>query len=170
MDDPAKPNFRFHPGAYDAGVLKREGGPCEVCGRAGAWMYQGVVYSVRDEVLVCAQCISEGRLLGFLGEPKFQLQDVEIEGVGVDLRDELLRRTPGVESFNPFNWPSLRGMPLAFVGHGEAAGLWSDPGAKAAMQAAWRERMGDVLDGPSAYLLVFRELDGGAWRAEVDLD
>lgn len=170
MDDPAKPAFRFYPRAYDDGVLKREGGPCEICRRAGAWMYQGAIYTRREDIQVCAQCIHEGRLLAHLGDSHFQLHDIEIEAVGVDLRDELLRRTPGVECFNPFNWPALRGMPLAFIGHGDALGLWDEPEPRAAMVDAWRARMAGALDGPSPYLLVFRELGEGAWRAEVDLD
>ncbi|MES2444266.1 MAG: CbrC family protein [Pseudomonadota bacterium] len=170
MGEPDKPAFRFYPRAYDDGVLKREGGPCEICRREGTWIYQGVVYAVRDEMQVCARCIAEGRLLAFLDDPHFQLHDIEIEGVGPDLRDELLRRTPGVECFNPFNWPALRGMPLAFAGHGDGLGLWEVQGARMAMEAAWRERMGSALDGASPYLLVFRELNEGAWRAEVDLD
>ena len=168
--DAAKPDFRFYPRAYDDAVLKREGGPCEICHRAAAWIYQGVVYTRRDETHVCAQCIFEGRLLAFLGDAHFQLHDIEIEGVAPDLRDELLRRTPGVACFNPFNWPALRGVPLAFIGYGDKNGLWHEPLARAAMRKAWHERMGGVLDEASPYLLVFRELGEGAWRAEVDLD
>lgn len=165
MSDPAKPFFRFHPGVYESAAMKP--GLCAACGRDG-WIYEGPVYTRQSDLSVCARCIAEDRLGAYLGGAFFSLHGGETEPMRPELRRELIERTPGVASFNEFTWPAIDGVPMAFIGDGERLELWDDPAARAAMIAAWGEFNEEALDGPTAYLLLFRH--GDVWRAVVDLD
>ena len=165
-----QPFFRFHPGAYEAKrTFETSDEPCDACGRPCVWKYTGGVYANAAEPVVCARCIADGSLGRLLGEADYALHDVELEGAAAELEDELLRRTPGVASFNPFPWPVLDGVPLAFIGYGEDEALIALPKVRAAMAEAFAE-IGWEAEGPSPYALLFREVAGVRWRAVVDLD
>lgn len=163
-----KPHFRFNPVAYEHAFEASEES-CGVCSRACGWKYSGVVYMAGDPPTVCARCIADGRLAAFLGDRHFQLHDVSLDDADPELEDEVLRRTPGVSSFNPFAWPVLDGEPLAFVGYGEDEALIALPEVRAAIGEAFQE-LGRTFDGPSPYALVFKALDGPLYRAVIDLD
>ncbi len=166
-----RPFFRFYPGAYESeGVFETSDAPCDVCNRPCVWRYDSIIYVAGDEPVVCARCIASGKLSAYFGERSFSLHDVELECADPDLAEELLKRTPNVSSFNPYEWPVLDGRPLAFIGHGDDAGVWSQPAARAAMQSAWRQMYEEDLNEPTPYLLVFRELDGDRYGTAFDFD
>ncbi len=81
--------------------------------------------------------------------------------------EELLQRTPGVACFNPFTWPVIDRVPLAFIGYGDDKRIWDKPEARAAIVAAFGE-LDSACDGP--YALVFRTLDGAQYFAVIDMD
>lgn len=177
----AKPHFRFFPACYDFGqgdfgggqgeaIFRRDTGPCHVCAMRDIWRYQRRVYwTRRDEPVICAQCIADGRLGELLAPGGFYgLHDTEVEAL--DWRDppaeEVVRRTPGFATFNPFTWPVCGGVPMAFMGYGDAEG-WKDvPEALAAMRAANEGE--DCF--PAPYALIFKQVDGPAYRAVFDWD
>ena len=167
-----QPHFRFNPGAYrDARSLKASDDRCDVCALPCEWKYTGNVYALKRPA-VCARCIASGALATFLADGHFALHDVELDEADPALEAELLQRTPGVACFNPFEWPVLDGRPLASIGSGPEAGVVDNPDAQAAIAAAYEEMgWGDVESNPSdPYALVFKELDGGRYRAVIDLD
>ena len=83
-----------------------------------------------------------------------------------ELAAEVLYRTPGVASFNPFDWPVRGGgEPLAYVGVGDDAALRRDPSVIAAIAEA-----ADGEDVLGSCALVFRTLDGATTSAVLDLD
>lgn len=163
-----RPDFRFNAVAYDHAFEASEES-CGVCSRPCVWKYTGIIHTAGDAPTVCARCIADGRLGSFLGDRRFQLHDVFLDEADPALEEEVLRRTPGVASFNPFVWPVIDGKPLAFVGYGEEEGLLALPGVQAAIAEAFRE-LGWTFEGSSPYALVFREIDGPLYRAVVDLD
>ncbi len=170
----AQPYFRFFPGAYAFGadgedVFRRETGPCHACGMREIHAFTGIIYTARqDQPTVCAQCIADGRLAKFLSEAHFSLHDAEV--AGLDWRDPLVaevqRRTPGFATFNAFDWPILDGLPMAFMGYGDEERWKYVPDALAAMR--------DGNEGedcfPTPYALIFKQVDGPAWRAVFDWD
>jgi uncharacterized protein CbrC (UPF0167 family) len=165
-----QPYFRFYPGAY------KEGGPfaasidvCEVCSRPCGWKYSGGVYAKKEISTVCARCIAGDKLGGFFGGDRFSLHDIELNGAEPSLKDEVLRRTPGVACYNPFEWPALDGKPLAFAGYGEDEDLLAIPAVRSAIRTAFEE-IGQAFDGPTSYALIFKEIDGERYRAVIDFD
>lgn len=91
------------------------------------------------------------------------------EDVEADVSAELLERTPGMATFNPFTWPCLHRRPLAFIAHADSDLMLRDAEAVAAMESAFGE-LGWTFDGPSPYGLLFKEVDGPRYVAVVDLD
>ena len=163
------PCFRFNPGAYAEGrSFERSSDVCEVCSRPCGWKYTGGVYAPEDPV-VCARCIASGELGKFLGDVHFSLHDIAMSGAEPDLEKEVLQRTPGVASCNPFDWPVLDAKPLAFVGYGEHEDLLDIVAVRSAIEAAFGE-IGQRFDGPTSYALVFKEIDGERYRAVIDFD
>jgi len=132
------------------------------------WKYTGGIYATEHPV-VCSRCIANGELGRFLGDEHFALQDVEISGAEPGLEKEVLQRTPGVASYNPFEWPVLDAKPLAFLGYGEDQDLLDIVAVRSAIEAAFAE-IGREFDGPASYALVFKEIDGERYRAVVDFD
>lgn len=163
-----RPEFRFNPVAYRHSFEASEE-LCDLCRRPFVWKYTGLIYSAAESPAVCARCIADGRLEAFFAGRNFQLHDVTLDGTDPALEDELLRRTPGIASFNAFGWPVLDGLPMAFVGYGEDEALIALPEVQAAIGEAFGE-LGWTFDGPSPYALLFKELDGPRYRAVVDLD
>ncbi len=165
-----QPYFRFNPGAYlPERAFERSNEACGVCARPCGWKYMLPIYMRGEAPAVCARCIADGRLAAFVGDAHFSLHDVSLEDADPALEDELLRRTPGVSCFNPFEWPVLDGKPLAFVGYGKDKALIALPEVQAAMEEALGG-VGSTFDGPSPYALIFREIDGARYRVVVDLD
>lgn len=169
MTDSDAPFFRFNPDAYLPGrAFESSDAPCDVCSRPCTWRYTGGIYA-RVSPIVCARCIADGRAARHLSDPHAGFHDSHVEGAIPELKEELLRRTPGVACFNPFDWPVLDGKPLAFLGYGEDEALISSPDARSAIEAAFEE-IGWEFEGPSPYILLFKEIDGGRFRAVIDLD
>ena len=165
-----KPFFRFFPKAYEIdGVFKHSTEICESCQQPATWLYVGVIYTQRDPK-ICARCISSGALDAFFGEGLYGFQDSRFVNVDRDLSDEVLRRTPGVASFNPVDWPVLNSKPLAFFGYGDSEDVWKNPGAITAMNKKWLAYAGESLEGRTPYLLVFKEIDGPEFVSVLDLD
>jgi uncharacterized protein CbrC (UPF0167 family) len=116
--------------------------------------------------VVCARCIANGGLEAFMKGAPFSFHDATLEGADRELEDEVMLATPGFPTFNPFRWPVLDGKPLAFIGHGDEKAVWAIPEARAAITAAF----GEPVDGPTSYALVFKEVDGERYVAEIDYD
>lgn len=167
---PVQPFFRFNPNAYDDnGPFKASDAPCDVCTRESVWISQVVV----PDISVCARCIANNDLGRFINKRHFILVgDITLSAaLDEEIKSELFLNTPCVSSYNPFEWQVLEGIPMAFVGYGEDKGLWKIPNAVRAMQAAWEEFYPDtVLDGPTSYLMVFKEVEGEKYTAIIDLD
>ncbi|MEZ6023681.1 MAG: CbrC family protein [Hyphomonadaceae bacterium] len=169
MTDPRKPDFRFYPGAYAEGAaFEASTAPCAVCGQACGWRYRGNIYVVNPPQAVCAACIASGRLAAQFEH--LSLHDIALDGAEPALETELLQRTPGVACFNPFVWPVLDGTPLAFLGYGDDPSFAKIEAAQAAAARAGEDVGLDDMDLPSAYALVFKELDGERYEASLDFD
>lgn len=168
MDPARNPYFRFYPGAYEA-EFEESAKQCEVCGDPCGWRYTGIIYSKEYPEVVCAACIHSGRLRAYVGA-RMSLHDVELEGADSELQTELLERTPGVASFNPFPWPVRNGVPLAFVGHGDDEAVQRIPEAHAATAQAALECGFDDIALPTPYALVFKGLDEAHYAVVFDFD
>lgn len=164
------PEFRFSPNAYEEGrSIERSDASCEVCFRPCGWRYTGSIYTASPPGTLCVRCIADGSLGRFIGGGGYTLHDVEMDGADPALEREVMERTPGIACFNPYTWPVLDGMPLAFIGYGEDAAVTAMPEARAAIAAAF-VKLGWDAEESSPYALVFREIDGPRWQAVIDLD
>jgi uncharacterized protein CbrC (UPF0167 family) len=166
-----QPHFRFNPRAYDDGqYFECSHETCELCARPCVWKYTGGIYVAGPEPsILCARCIANGALRAFFGDRNFQLQSADLPGADPDLTDEVQHRTPGVPSYQDFDWPVLDGKPMAFVGYGEDKGLFAIPAVRSAIEAAFEE-IGRTCNGSTSYALIFKEIDGDRYRAVIDLD
>ncbi|WP_312589747.1 CbrC family protein [Comamonas terrigena] len=166
-----QPFFRFNPGAYQEGrAFEPSDETCGVCAQPCGWKYRGNIYMRADGPTICACCIADGRLGALLEGEGFSFHDVELDGADPALEQELLERTPGVACFNPFEWPVLDSMPMAFLGYGEDKGLLAIDAVRSAISETFAEVGWTEPAGPSPYLLVFKEVNGDRYRAVLDLD
>ena len=105
-----------------------------------------------------------------MGEDGFSLHDIDFEDIDPGLQEELLCRTPGVACFNPFSWPVIDGMPMAFLLYGdEKSELWELPTVKDAVRLAFGDWPWDGKT-PGSYVLLFKQTDGDQYRAVIDPD
>ncbi len=162
-----KPFFRFHPFAYDLQALTASTAPCEICQRPCIWRHNVPIYSRTEYDNVCASCIANGRLLQV--DPTMQLHDISVTNCDPALERELMTRTPGVASFNPFDWPVIGRMPLAFFGEGNSPRFRGDKVVLAAIGRDWKAMDGEG-QAPLHHSLIFRQIDGGTVRAVFDFD
>ena len=162
-----QPHFRFNPRAYEPGrAFEASDRICGHCARPCVWEHVAGYYAL-NRVTLCARCIAAGGLGEVLGG-HYSFHDCEVADCDPVLEAELMERTPGIACFNPFEWPVIDGVPLAFVGYGEEESLLAIPAGHAAMAAAFEDFGWDV--GPSPYAMIFQTLDGETYRVVVDLD
>lgn len=160
-----QPFFRFSPRAYETGSFEASDEKCDLCGRPCVWQYdEGIYAATKQPDFVCARCLADDKLRAYFGAEDYLLHDISLEGVDEAIETELLQRTPGVASFNPFEWPVRDGMPLAFIGYGDDEAVLADPAARLAIAEAFEG------EDSSSYALVFRTLDGGAYEVVADFD
>jgi uncharacterized protein len=166
-----KPFFRFNPNAFEKGrAFEQSSDQCDVCKKPAVWRHTLGVYAVLEPE-ICARCIFDGTVAAFLENDSFAFHDIEVDEIDPELYTELLQRTPGIATFNPFTWPVLDGMPLAFIGYGDDLDVMSDLRAQKEIAKVFGE-LGDkvLLGAPCPYALVFREIDGERYIVEVNYD
>ncbi len=170
MSDDRKPHFRFNPNAYNPGrVFEKSDEICEVCDRPCEWKYTGSIYDQKNPVS-CASCIADGSLERFADSKWFGLHDISMEEADPELEREVMCRTPGVACFNPYDWPVIEGVPLAFLMYGdEDSELWNDLSVREEVKRAFGDSPWDGKK-PGAYVLLFKQIDGHEYRAVVDPD
>ena len=166
-----QPHFRFNPGAYKSGrSFERSADLCDVCRSSCGWKYTGSIYALKSPT-VCAGCIANGSLTQFIYDQHFSLHDIELSGASPELEMEVLKRTPGVACYNPFDWPVLDSKPMQFIGYGEDQMVLSSADQQLAIKQAFVELDWEYeLQTPTPYALVFKEIDGNRYRAVIDLD
>ncbi|MFT3727180.1 MAG: CbrC family protein [Terricaulis sp.] len=163
-----KPHFRFYPDAYaEGGPFEASDATCDVCQRAAAWLFIGVIYKEDDDDLnVCARCIADGSLRQRV--PNYTLHDMEFsEAPEAAVAEEIEQRTPGFSTWNAFVWPVRNGTPLVFLGYGADTALQTVEAEQAIRYAADEWEI-DELDPQHA--LLFRTLDGEETIAVLDFD
>jgi uncharacterized protein CbrC (UPF0167 family) len=166
-----RPTFRFYPHCWEDGRFEASQDPCEVCGRPCGWRYVGDLMAWNPPSRVCPRCLHDGALIDHLDDQHgYSCHDVDLpRGTPWPLVVEVTARTPSVTCFNPFPWPVHGDLPMAFVGNGDTPRMWDDLAAREAMQDTARAAWKLELTAPTPYLLVFRSLDGGTYRAILDL-
>jgi uncharacterized protein len=165
-----QPFFRFNPNAYQPGrAFEATQESCEICHRPSIWKYTGNFYSQKRPI-VCACCISDGSLEKALDDDWSGLHDISIEGADPELEHEVMCRTPGVACFNPYEWPVIDGIPMAFLLYGdEDSEFWNLPEIKEAVNTAFGDWPWDGKK-PGSYVLLFKQVDGTQYRAVIDPD
>jgi len=170
----SEPLFRFHPNAFaDEAVFVPFKGMCASCAKPAKHRYQGVIYVAAEyrDLVICPECIAAGCLTSLFGTADYALHDCEFsEDCDPTLSEEVMRCTPGFATFNPFIWPVIDGVPLAFIGYSDDLDPEAQPEVFAAMQVEHARYSYDPLTGASPYFLIFQEVGGGKYVASLDLD
>ena len=111
------PQFRHYPGAEADGLFAQSEEVCDACERARGWIADCVVYTaLADEVFVCPWCIADGT-----AATRFEGTFNEVEAtVPEDLRAIVEQRTPGIESWQDWDWPGHCGEPAIYLGQPRA--------------------------------------------------
>ena len=166
--DQQRTQFRFHPNAFtNENVFEPLEVKCEVCGKCSKWRYKGPVYGKKISN-VCPECIGNGK---FCTVADAVLHDIDLEKVDPEVAEEILTRTPGVACFNPYQWPVIDGLPLAFIGYGDEPTFVSCIEAQKAIKAAFSFYGWNFEEGTATpYALIFKQLDGPRYQAVIDLD
>jgi uncharacterized protein len=166
-----QPYFRFYPRAYEPdGPFECSNDICEVCQNPCGWKYTGGIYA-ETEPVICAVCIAGDKLAQFLGHREFSYHDVALDNSDPLLEAEVLQRTPGVACFNPFVWPVVDGMPLAFICAGDDPEIISNPLVQEATRKAYKDCDWEYEAGsPASYALIFKEIDHERYQAIIDMD
>lgn len=151
MDLPA---FRFHPDPVRSGSVAPSAAKCRCCGQARGWIYQAAVYAEKNlEAALCPWCIADGR-----AHRKFDATFVDsealAEGTADALRDEIVERTPGFDSYQSERWLSCCGEPAAFVG----------PMGIAEIRESYRELEGELM----MHIVHEHGISGGAARTMLE--
>lgn len=164
-----KPFFRFHPDAYEHGVFDESDEACRACGKTCVWAYNQHIYALPPEPSpICARCVADGNMKTVIVDGDYGLHDFSFDvDPAEDFACEVEQRTPGFATYNPFVWPVLNGVPLAFLGFGADPALAANLGAIAAI-AALSNEMGVEIDPNSA--MIFKTLESETYVATLDLD
>lgn len=99
-------NFKYHPNVWKQNVFKKafddEVMVCQCCNRPLEF-YIDKVYSSQDIDCICPKCVADGSAFD-----KFNatfIQDAELDKVSVqEIKDELLKKTPGYDSWQGEHW------------------------------------------------------------------
>jgi uncharacterized protein len=142
------PNFSYYPVAVRDGRIAPSDERCSACERKRGFIFTGVAYGERvpDDALFCPWCISEGRAHASF-DARFNLVDAE---ASEEAHDEVAYRTPGLLTWQDWDWPA----------HGKDAGVYlgQPTGAELRANAAALE----------ALLRDLRQWDWGRDEAYVD--
>ena len=113
------PTFKYQPNALENEIfVKAEPGKpvtCQCCGGHREYYYEMMMYAEEDVDCLCPECIASGAAARkFDGE---FVQDAEkIPGDGTK-KDELFRRTPGIEMWQGEYWLAHCGDYCAFIAY-----------------------------------------------------
>ncbi len=111
------PEFKYMPDPLAAGVFKRgKKVECDCCGKKTGVYYDGGVYCEEEVLYLCPYCIESG-LAAEEFDAEFQQDTCNDKGVPVENREELMRRTPGYDSWQGSNWPAHCRDYCAFIAY-----------------------------------------------------
>jgi uncharacterized protein len=175
------PLFRYHPDPVATGSVVPSVSPCLACGRARGFTYVGPVYAVEEPTDgLCPWCIADGTAASaFDAEFTDAALDVPTD-IAVSVIDELLRRTPGYNSWQQDRWLYHCADACAFLGAVGRHELEDHRDAREMLRHehdgfGWNERQVEAYlealstDGsPTAFL--FRCLHCAAYLAYSDAD
>lgn len=158
---PDLPRFKYFVDPVKAGSFRKSDEPCDCCGKARGWLFDGVMYRENnDEPRVCPWCIADGSAADTL---HVSFNTIEHEVSDVD-REEIEKRTPAFVSMQDLYWLACCGEPCVFRGHAqykELTEVWPEAGKAllATYEPGW---LGTA--SPEEFLACFDcECDPGAY-------
>jgi uncharacterized protein CbrC (UPF0167 family) len=115
QDLPANfPKFRYYPDPFPSDIVKRDV-PCPCCGKVTGYVYRHTPYCVDEIEDICPWCIADGS-----AAIKFDCvfnDSLNIKGIPSERVDELIRRTPGLITWQDLDWPVHCNDFYSFVGY-----------------------------------------------------
>lgn len=102
------PHFKYYPNAAKNGVFQASDELCYSCDKVRGYIYKGPIYA-REELLVCPWCIADGSVNRKFGATFLDSNESvggfgKWEKVSQEIVEEIMYRTPGVDSWQWVNW------------------------------------------------------------------
>jgi uncharacterized protein CbrC (UPF0167 family) len=125
------PNFPYYPGAVRDGRIMPSDERCSACVRKRGFIFTGVAYGERvpDDAVFCPWCISEGRAHAIF-DARFNLVDA---AASEEAHDEVACRTPGLLTWQDWDWPAHCKDAAVYVGQPTGAELRANAAALEAL-------------------------------------
>ncbi|WP_075833301.1 CbrC family protein [Deinococcus marmoris] len=169
--------FHYYADPTGDSVFEQTSIVCSACGKHREWKYQGVFYSIHDDLVICPWCIADG-----LAAKKFDGEFQEADFAETASRDSVLAvrtRTPSVATWNPIFWPDHCSECCQYIG--DLRNHWSveiieSATAQADIRAIaeiTRMTTGEILEWAkrgAIYLRLFQCVQCGNYRLALDLD
>lgn len=172
------PQFTYFPDPIGNGCIVADPNVCACCMTEHSHRYVGPRYSVTDVEHICPWCIADGR-----AAQKWDMSFNDIHGLPAtvpdEIRDVILHRTPGFQTWQSNKWLFSADDALVFVG--EVTGTMivrnGDPGQRDACfdaMAKWQiprsiEMLEEVVPGGQPSIYLFRDRATGTFVAYADM-
>jgi uncharacterized protein CbrC (UPF0167 family) len=110
---PSLPVFRYYRDPFGTGAFEPCDDPCDCCGRARGYRYQGFLYAEEEIETICPWCVADGS-----AARKFDGIFVDDEGLSrcrPRALAELTKRTPEFFAFQGAKWLVHCGEPAVYL-------------------------------------------------------
>jgi len=111
------PKFKYFEDPYKLNIIKRDDNiRCHCCNKLTGYNYEGVIYSVHDVSNVCPWCIANGAVGEKYDATFHDCVYDESQLFDKSSVSEVMERTPGFPTWQPFTWPIRDGDFCMYVG------------------------------------------------------
>ena len=126
MTEDALPSFRYYADPVGEGVFVRSDATCDACGRARGWLADCVLYSAEvDGPAICPWCVADGT-----AARKWDGTFNEVfEAIATARSQEVCERTPGITTWQDWDWPCHCDDAMRYLGRPGEAELRARPAA-----------------------------------------
>jgi uncharacterized protein len=114
------PIFKYYPNAAQRGVFQASDEICYCCDKVRGYIYSGPI-NAREELVICPWCLADGSAhrifkATFLDSPKAVGGYGKWDQVSQEIVDEIVCRTPGVDSWQAVYWFTHCNDAAAYLG------------------------------------------------------
>lgn len=113
------PHFKYYPNVIQNGIFKVSDEICYCCDRVRGYIYSGPLHA-REELIICPWCLADGSAYRIYKatfvDPKAIGGYGKWDQVSQEIVDEIVFRTPGVDSWQAVYWFTHCNDAAAYLG------------------------------------------------------
>ena len=98
------PGFKYHPDPLATGNVIESDEPCECCGENRGYLYKATIYAEDEIANICPWCIASGDAASRFDAMFSDDYPLLEAGLPEQIVDEVVRRTPGYNSWQQEEW------------------------------------------------------------------